>query len=148
VKSAALAFCAALAASASHADEGRLQVKILPAYQQECSACHVAYAPALLPSASWQRLMDHLPRHFGTDASVDPATQKAILVWLEANASQRIAEPAQDRITRSAWFQREHREVSTDVWQRPAVRSAANCVACHTGASQGDFSEHGFRIPR
>ena len=121
---------------------------MLPVYQQECSACHVAYPPGLLPAGSWQRLIGNLPQHFGADASVDWATRKAISVWLEANASRRIAEPPQDRITRSAWFHREHRDVSTEVWQRPAVRSAANCAACHTRASQADFSEHGVSIPR
>ena len=33
-------------------------------------------------------------------------------------------------------------------WQRPAVKSASNCAACHTRADQGDFDEHTVRIPR
>jgi hypothetical protein len=31
----------------------------------------------MLPAASWQRLMGNLPRHFGTDASLDAATTAA-----------------------------------------------------------------------
>lgn len=123
-------------------------MNMLPAYQQECSACHVAYPPGLLPAPSWQRLMGHLPQHFGVDATVDPATLNAIAAWLQANASRRIAEPPQDRITRSAWFQHEHREPSALASQRPAVRSPADCAACHTGAAEGDYSEHRVRIPR
>lgn len=150
MKRAALALCAALAAAAVHADEGRrLRVPMLRAYEQECSSCHVAYPPGLLPAASWKRLMGGLPQHFGTDASLDPATLQAISVWLEANASRRITEPPpQDRITRSAWFERKHDEVPADAWRRPAVRSAANCTACHAGAAEGDYSEHRVRIPR
>ena len=48
-------------------------------------ACHVAYPPGLLPAASWQRLMANLPRHFGTDASLDAATaQASCRAWLDA----------------------------------------------------------------
>ena len=62
---------------AARAEEGaRLaQAPALPKYQQECAACHLAYPPGLLPAASWQRLMSNLPRHFGTDASLDAATE-------------------------------------------------------------------------
>ena len=31
-------------------------VPLLPKYQQECAACHVAYPPGMLPADSWQRL--------------------------------------------------------------------------------------------
>ena len=60
---------------------------MLPKYQQECAACHLAYPPGLLPAASWQRLMGNLPQHFGTDASLDPATVKEIGQWLQAHAA-------------------------------------------------------------
>ena len=49
-------------------------VALLPRYQQECAACHVAFPPGMLPADSWRRLMNDLPRHFGTDASLDAAT--------------------------------------------------------------------------
>ena len=56
-------------------------------YRQECGDCHVAYAPRLLPAGDWRRLMAGLDRHFGSDASLDPATTTAILGWLEAGAA-------------------------------------------------------------
>jgi mono/diheme cytochrome c family protein len=120
---------------------------MLPRYQQECSACHVAYPPGLLPASSWQRLLSDLPHHFGTDASLDPAAVAALSSWLMA-AAGRGAAPPQDRITTSRWFVHEHDEVPAGVWQRPAVRSASNCVACHAQAEQGVFDEHTVRIPR
>ena len=43
---------------------------------------------------------------------------------------------------------REHDEVPAATWKLPAVKSAANCAACHTQADQGDFNEHNVRIPR
>lgn len=132
-------------------DRHRPRVPLLPAYQQECGACHIAYPPGMLPAASWQRLMNNLPRHYGTDASLDAATQKQLAAWLDANAGtyKRVREtPPEDRISRSAWFVREHDEVSAATWTLPAVRNAANCNACHTKADQGDFNEHDIRIPR
>jgi hypothetical protein len=124
---------------------------LLPGYRQECAACHLAYPPGLLAAASWQRVMSTLPRHFGTDASLDAASTKALATWLAANAGtyKRVREaPPEDRITRSAWFTRKHDEVPAAAWKRPAVKSPANCSACHAQADQGDFNEHNVRIPR
>jgi Dihaem cytochrome c len=147
----AIALAAACGAAAARADEHGARVPLLPAYQKECSDCHVAYPPGLLPAASWQRLLGGLGRHFGTDASLDPATQRELLTWLPANAGtrKRAAEaPPEDRISRAAWFVREHREVPADTWKRASIKTAANCAACHQDAAQGRFDEHGVRIPR
>lgn len=135
-------------------DKASLRVPMLPAYAQECASCHVAYPPGLLPAASWKRLMGNLPRHFGTDASLDAATVREIAGWLDANAGsyRKVGRdgtpPPEDRITRSTWFVREHDEVPAAVWSRPSVKSASNCAACHTRADEGDFSERHVRIPR
>ena len=124
-------------------------------YRQECAACHVAYPPALLPVASWRRLLSDLPHHFGTDASLDPATLQELNAWLGANAADQrrtrrgqVAVPPDDRITRSPWFVREHDDVAPATWKLPAVKSPSNCVACHRQAEQGVFDERNVRIPR
>ena len=140
-----------LATMSARADERAVRPPHLPAYTQECASCHVAYPPGMLPAASWQRLMGNLSRHFGTDASLDVPTQAALTVWLTANAGtgSRVREaPPDDRLTRSAWFVRKHREVRPDVWKRAAIGSASRCDACHADALKGDFDEHAVRIPR
>lgn len=143
----------ALAAAAQADDDRAARVPLLPKYQQECGSCHTPYPPGMLPRASWQRLMANLPRHFGTDASLDAATRSELAAWLEAHAgtyrktAREAAPPPEDRITRAAWFQREHREVPAATWTSPAVKSASNCAACHTQADQGDFSERHLRLP-
>lgn len=150
----AVALVLLAASSAGRADgDGRRASRPppLPAYEKECGACHVAFPVGLLPASSWQHLMANLPRHYGTDASLDAATANTIGVWLTANAGsgKRAGEaPPEDRITRGRWFVREHREIDAATWQRPAVKSPANCVACHRGAEQGNYSEHDIRIPR
>lgn len=157
-----MALCTALALSSltgatvraeedGESTERAPRVVMPPLYKQECAACHVAYPPGMLPVASWQRLMSHLPKHFGTDASLDPAVVKQLSTWLSTNAGTQRgaqAQPPQDRITRTDWFIRQHDEVGAAVWQRPAIKSPSNCVACHTRADQGDFNERFVRIPR
>ncbi len=124
----------------------------LPAYKQECAACHMAYPAGLLPAQSWKKIMEALPKHYGTDASIDDATLLASIAnWLQANGGtyRRATEiTASSRITDSAWFVRKHHEVSNDVWKRASIKNASNCIACHSGAEHGNFDEHAVQIPK
>lgn len=138
---------------AAQADERGPRLPLLPKYQQECAACHIAYPPGMLPATSWQHVMKTLDQHYGSDASLDAASVREIGIWLQTHAGtyKRVSEaPPQNRITQSAWFLRKHnaREVAPDVWKRAVVGSAANCAACHTQAAQGSFSEREIRIPK
>ncbi|MDO8906207.1 diheme cytochrome c [Hydrogenophaga sp.] len=134
-----------------HADGGRVMpLKVPQAYTQECAACHTGYAPGMLPARSWQRIMTGLDKHFGTDASLDAATVQQLTTWLVANAGtyKRVAEaPPEDRITRSAWFERKHDDIASSVWKLASVKSAANCVACHPGADKGDYDDDNLKFP-
>jgi cytochrome c553 len=119
-------------------------------WRAECGSCHVAYAPALLPTVEWRQLMRSLDRHFGADASIDAKTAVEIDRFLAANARRgegRAAE-AQPRITTTRWFRHEHDEVSAAVFRSPSVKTPANCAACHPGAAAGNFDEHAVGIPR
>ena len=136
---------------AALADGDRRMVPLSPKYQQECAGCHLAYPPGMLSLSSWKRVMTTLPQHYGTDASLDPATVKELTAWLDANAGNppRVSDnPLQDRITTSSWFEREHREVAPAVWKRAAIGSRANCAACHIRADKGSFDEDSLRIPK
>lgn len=120
-------------------------------FQQECSGCHIAYAPGLLPAESWRKMMAGLDQHFGSDASLDAGDNQEITAFLVNNASNRwSASTAPLRISEAAWFKREHddREINPAVWKNPKVKSPANCGACHPQAERGDFSERNIRIPK
>jgi hypothetical protein len=127
-------------ASAPAIAGGRLAVPPNAAWQAECASCHIAYAPQLLPAASWQQLMSQLDRHFGTDASLDPASAAEITRFLESNAAsgKRARGVAGLRITEAPWFVREHHEV--------AQQKLSACESCHTTAAQGDFRERNLKI--
>ena len=135
----------------ARADSGPLMPRVVPkAYVQECAACHTAYPPGMLPAQSWQRIMGGLEQHFGTDASLDPATVHQLAAWLQTHAGtyKRVAEaPVEDRITRSAWFVRKHRDIEPGVWLLPSVKTAANCAACHTGTEQGIYDDDRLQMP-
>lgn len=123
----------------------------LAIYAQECGSCHLAYPANLLPKASWRRVMNGLEKHYGSDASLDAATVQQIDRWLQTQGGQgqrAREEPPQDRITRSAWFERKHREVSAATFKRASIQTAANCAVCHRDAAQGDFEEDRVRIPK
>lgn len=120
-------------------------------FQRECSDCHIAYAPGLLPAESWRKIMAGLDKHFGSDASLDAQDNKEITAFLVNNASNRwSAQTAPLKITETAWFKRKHdgHKISPAVWKNPLVKSPANCAACHPRADRGDFNEHDIRLPK
>ncbi|MDD5299790.1 MAG: diheme cytochrome c [Gallionella sp.] len=120
-------------------------------FQQECSSCHIAYAPGLLPAESWRKVMNGLDKHFGSDASLDAQDNKEITAFLVSNASNRwSASTSPLRISETAWFKRKHdgHEIDPAVWKNPKVKSPANCGACHPQAERGNFNERDIRIPK
>ena len=133
------------------ADKPLMPATVLPAYKAECASCHMAYPPAMLSKSSWQRIMGQLERHYGSDASLDAVQIQQISTWLQAHAGtyKRVREtPPDDRITRSVWFVRKHREVEASVWKRASIKSPAQCIACHRQADRGNFEEEQVRIPK
>ena len=119
-------------------------------YKEECGSCHLAYQPALLSAEDWQRTLDGLKAHFGTDASVEGKRKQEIAAFLRRHAGDagrlgRAGNPP--RISQTARFVHKHREVPQKFWRDPRVKSAANCEACHPKAAQGRYSEHDISIP-
>jgi hypothetical protein len=119
-------------------------------YRKECGACHLAYPPAMLPAAAWRRTMAGLERHFGQNAELDSETGAALERWLVARAGGSRHQPANQaapRLTETPAFSEEHGEIDRRVLARSAVRSLANCSACHPGAAKWDFDEERAKIP-
>lgn len=89
--------------------------------------------------------MSGLDRHFGAHARLDSQAQADILHFLELNAGRgetRAGGKPPLRITETRWFIHEHtEELPAGVWNRPDVKSPANCAACYTAADRGDYSE-------
>jgi nitrate/TMAO reductase-like tetraheme cytochrome c subunit len=141
-----------LVTGATHASKPLMpENQMLPIYKQECGTCHMAYPPGFLSKPAWGRVMNSLSRHYGTDASLDNQQVKEISQWLNRTAGtykRVVSSSKEDRITTTEWFIRKHREIKPAVFQRAAIKSPANCAACHTTAAQGDFDDDNVRIPK
>jgi hypothetical protein len=132
--------CVAVAATSSPA----------AVFGEECGVCHVAYPGNLMQPADWSKVLGSLDRHYGVDASLDPQILAVVAGHLRAvPLATKLGDESRPlpRITTSSWFRKEHDEVAAMTWSSPAVKSAANCSACHLGAERGDFDEHSVRIP-
>lgn len=147
-----LALLAAIALPA-HADNYRIPKNA--AFEEECTSCHMAYPPQMLHADSWRAMMNGLSKHFGTDASLDEKRRAAITDFLVANSGGRKTGTTRDasgkpllRITETAHFVKEHREIGATTFKRASIKSPANCAACHTQAAAGDYNERSITIPK
>ena len=114
------------------------------AAQEECSACHMPYAPGFLPKRSWEAIMNNLSDHFGEDASLSDATTQEIKLYFTAiaprniNGVSSIAVPL--RITDLPWFRGEHgSRLRNRAANDPNIVTISNCSGCHSRAEQGRF---------
>ncbi len=130
------------------------------AYMDNCGACHFIYPPALLPAASWGRLLSNTDQHFGEDLAIDDSDITEITRYLTQNSAGRapgevsrdIAESVGSsvplRITDVPEIRKEHRKILSSVLSRPSIGSLANCPACHRSASRGIFNDDDVAIPK
>ncbi len=125
------------------------------AFEEECASCHLAYPPQMLDANSWRAVMSGLSKHFGSDASIDESRRLAITDFLVAHSGGRKTGETRDakglpllRITETARFEKRHRKISAATWQHAAIKSPANCSACHPDAAAGGYSERAIRIPK
>jgi hypothetical protein len=125
------------------------------AYREECGGCHVPYPPELLSRESWADIVSNLNDHFGSNANIDSDSARKISEYLQVNSTTRRTDDENGRplrrISDTAWFKQAHRPghdgLTPGIFQSAAVKSAANCEACHRNAAAGDYNENNLRIP-
>jgi hypothetical protein len=134
----------------------RLAAATDPVVKEECGKCHMAFSARLLPRRSWQKIIDSLSEHPGGDVSLPEAQQSAVLDYYLANAAdgtsagkegRKVASsiPPNEtplRITETRRWRKRHHEVRSERWTSPAVKSKANCPACHKSARSTRRSRH------
>ncbi|SHJ90232.1 Dihaem cytochrome c [Desulfatibacillum alkenivorans DSM 16219] len=127
-----------------------------------CGGCHFAYPPWLLPSGSWTKLLDNADDHFGETIDLSPEDLAALRDYLTNNAADRsglklsrkimqsLSGDTPLRVTEVRYLIREHRDddLPAGVFERASVGGMGNCIACHTGAANGDFDDDHVRIPK
>jgi cytochrome c553 len=129
-------------------------------FKQKCGACHFAYQPGLLPSASWMQILANLDDHFGEAVELDDDSKKVISNYLKINSAENSSAKRAVKIMRSVgtqvplritdirYIQKKHHEISSDVLKRKSIGSLSNCSACHTTADQGNYEDDFVKIPK
>lgn len=136
--------------TAARADRLPVPADAPASFKAECGGCHLPFPPALLTAPDWKRVMGGLDKHYGDNASLDDKTRRELEDFLVRNAagSGRMGGAGDPpRLTRTDWFQREHRKVPASVWRDARVKSAANCSACHSRAEQGSYRGREIALP-
>lgn len=104
-------------------------------YLENCSSCHIAIPPSVLPTQTWKNLLQD-EQHYGARLKplVDPPR---ILVWRYLSTFSRLhkqEETTPYRVNKSRFFKALHPQVEL---QRPI--QLGSCVSCHSGASEYNF---------
>jgi hypothetical protein len=104
-------------------------------YIENCSKCHIALPPQVLPSQTWKNLLED-SQHYGVQIKplVNPGK---ILVWryiLAFSRPQREDEDTPYRVDKSRLFKALHPKV-----ELPRPVQISGCVSCHPGADKYNF---------
>jgi cytochrome b len=131
-----------------------------PQWRSECGSCHLPYHPNLLPSRSWKAILAGQAQHFGSDLAIDANTSAALLAYATLNSADSGQTEASYKITRSLkpeavplrisetpYWVKKHRNITPAQWQSAAIKSKANCTACHLDADEGTFLDAAMHIP-
>jgi hypothetical protein len=143
-------------------DRGSSHLKAVshPAYKENCGACHFAYQPELLPSASWETILNRPNDHFGESFELDGETKKAIIAYLQINGAEHstakravrimrtLGGRVPTRITEIPYIREKHHDISAATLKRQSISSLSNCVACHMRAEEGIYDDDFVIIPR
>ena len=107
-------------------------------YLENCSSCHIAVPPQVLPTQTWQQLLQDT-QHYGVEIPqlVDPPR---LIIW---NYLQRYSRPLLSyeevvpyRVERSRYFRALHPQIAF-----PQKVTLKGCVSCHPGANQNNFRQ-------
>lgn len=125
---------------------------------KECSGCHLAYAPALLPARSWDRTIDEQDRHFGEDLGLSPAMAQRLLAqarsapvpswhaWKLAASVPPTESPLE--ISATPHFRAAHADLPDSAFRAPVSAGKHQCEACHLDAASGIFHPRMIRMPK
>ena len=126
------------------------------AWTSECSGCHLAYHPSLLPARSWRVLLAQGQDHFGEELALEARTASHLADFAARHAAEAHESPAAWkiatttpvamaplRITDTPFWKRRHARLQPSTWK--AVH-ASECNACHRDAEAGTFSPRAIRV--
>jgi mono/diheme cytochrome c family protein len=114
---------------------GRLQLG-QQLYLDNCATCHLALPPGVLPSETWQNLLQETQQHYGTKLP-RIITPTLLLMWdyLRTYSRPQLEKEAVPyRVTESRYLKALHPRVNL-----PQPTTLSSCLTCHPGAEKYNF---------
>ncbi len=105
-------------------------------YIENCSSCHVPIPAEVLPTTSWQQILNNPTDHYGqTLPQINRITTRLLWNYLRANSRLLlVGENTPQYVTNSRYFKALHPQVDL-----PKPSSNQTCISCHPGAKQLDY---------
>ncbi len=108
----------------------------LKLYLENCSSCHIALPPEVMPSDTWRTLLLEPEQHYGQ--KLEPIPRPFIfVVWDYVRTFSRPLNKEEQtpfRLSESRYFKAFHPQVDL-----PQSLNSRTCVSCHPGAAEYDF---------
>jgi hypothetical protein len=105
-------------------------------YLESCRSCHIGIPPAVMPTQTWQVLLQD-PQHYGATINIPQGPEKQIMWNYVKNASRPVAstdERVPYRISDSRYFKALHPKV-----QFATKPTLTTCITCHPSAQAFNF---------
>lgn len=105
-------------------------------YLESCRSCHIGIPPAVMPTQTWQILLQD-PQHYGVTIDIPQGPEKRIMWNYVKNASRPVAskdERVPYRISESRYFKALHPKVKFAT--KPTLTT---CITCHPSAQAFNF---------
>lgn len=105
-------------------------------YLSNCSSCHVPIPAEVLPTKTWEQILNNPNQHYGESLSL-PDRVSTLLMWsyLRNNSRPLIAgETTPEYVTNSRYLKALHPLVDL-----PKPTTHQSCILCHPNATELDY---------
>ena len=105
-------------------------------YQENCSSCHIPIHPSVLPTETWQEILEKPEKHYG-EPLPNIVSVSVVLIWEYLRTFSRPLLPGEVKpvfVEQSRYFRALHPRVDL-----PEPLSSKSCIVCHPGAKELDY---------
>ena len=105
-------------------------------YLENCSTCHIPIPPGVLPTETWQEILEKPEKHYGEQLP-NIVSVSVILMWEYFQTFSRPLNPGEGKpalVEQSRYFKALHPRVDL-----PEPVTLQSCLVCHPGAAKLDY---------
>ncbi len=106
-------------------------------YVESCGTCHIPIAPAVLPSETWETILENPTDHYGVKIEgLIRFNQRLMWQYLQNYSRLLLKDEGKPKfIAQSRYFFALHPDVEFS-----SAVTHTSCLECHSGAKQFDYS--------